>query len=258
LNEFTEKRWDAEGYNERFGFIWRHGAGVLALLDPKPGERVLDLGCGTGHLTAEIASRGADVVGIDHSLEMVRAARESYPELVFDQEDATDFSFEDPFDAVFSNAVLHWVHPPEDAARCINAALKPGGRLVAEMGAHGNVGQIVGALIDELEAHGYENAASRNPWYFPSISEYAGLLERHGLEPRMMHLYDRPTLLNGGENGLLGWLKMFADIFFAGVTDADRDAISASVVERLRQSLFRDGDWYADYRRLQVVAYRVD
>jgi trans-aconitate methyltransferase len=250
------KHWDAGHYNQSFSFIWTHGAGVLELLDPKPDERILDLGCGTGHLTAQIAETGATVIGIDHSAEMIDAARAAYPAIEFHRADATGFSFDQPFDAVFSNAVLHWVRPPADAIKRIHDALKPGGRLVAEFGGHGNVKQVVDALVTELERHGYADAAPRNPWYFPGIAEYTTLLEQHALETTCARLYDRPTLLDGGEDGLAGWLAMFGDPFFGGVSDSDLTSIIAAVAERLRPTLFRDGDWYADYRRLQIVAYR--
>lgn len=250
------KQWDADHYNDQFAFIWEYGAGVFDLLDPVDGEQILDLGCGTGHLTAQIAEAGATVIGIDHSADMIDAAKVSYPEIQFHCMDATDFAFDEPFDAIFTNAVLHWVHPPERAVQRIHDSLKPGGRLVAEFGGHRNVGAVVEALIAELERHGYPDAAERNPWYFPSIAEYTSLLESRGLEPVMARLYDRPTLLDGGEAGLGGWLTMFGDSFLKDVPDQTRSSVVNGAAERLRPVLFRDGNWYADYRRLQVVAYR--
>ena len=253
----TTKQWDAGHYNDQFAFIWQYGARVLDLLQPVSGERILDLGCGTGHLTADIAGTGATVIGIDHSADMIDAAKSSYPAIEFHQLDATDFQFDEPFDAIFSNAVLHWVRSPKVAIQRIHAALKPGGRFVAEFGGHGNVGAVVQALIAELERHGYTDAADRNPWFFPSIATYTALLEAHGLEPVMARLYDRPTLLDGGETGLASWLTMFGDSFLHDVPTDVRDTIVNNVAEQLRPSLFRDGNWYADYRRLQVVAHRV-
>ena len=252
----SAQQWDARHYNQSFSFIWQYGEGVLELLQPQPGERILDLGCGTGHLTAQIAESGASVVGIDHSAEMIDAAREAYPSLEFHRMDAIEFSFDEPFDAVFSNATLHWVRPPERAVERIYRTLKPGGRFVAEFGGHGNVQQVVRALIAELEQRGHRDAAERNPWYFPSIAEYTTLLEQHGLEPTFARLYDRPTLLDGGEDGLAGWLMMFGDSFLQGLSPDERDAVVSGVAERLRATLLRDGNWYADYRRLQVVAIR--
>jgi trans-aconitate methyltransferase len=115
----TVNQWDAAQYNQTFSFVWQYGSGILELLDPHPAERILDLGSGTGHLTAKIAESGATVVGVDHSAEMVATARETYPEIDFHQMDATGISVDEPFDAVFSNAVLHWVTPPERAIESI-------------------------------------------------------------------------------------------------------------------------------------------
>ncbi len=246
--------WNAGLYDDSFSFIWEYGSSLLDLLDPKPGERILDLGCGTGHLTAQIAERGAEVIGIDHSPAMIDQARANYPGLRFEVADASDFRISEPVDAVFSNAVLHWVRDPEAAAGCIARALKPGGRLVAEFGGARNVGQIVDATIDELRQIGVTNPAERNPWYFPSIAEYGALLEQAELEPVSMLLFDRPTLLDGGEQGLARWLEMFGDNFFAGLSHDTIATIVARLEERLRPTLFRDGAWYADYRRLRVVA----
>ncbi|HET9016530.1 MAG TPA: methyltransferase domain-containing protein, partial [Thermomicrobiaceae bacterium] len=206
-------RWDARRYDEGFAFIWERGADLLGLLAPRPGERVVDLGCGTGHLTRAIADAGADVLGIDASPEMVAQARRNYPDLRFAVGDARDLRLDAPVDAVFSNAVLHWVPEPERVAASLSRALVPGGRLVLEMGARGNVGAIVAAVEAALAAHGHRPRPGDNPWYFPSVGEEASVLERHGLETRLALLFDRPTLLEGGEDGLRRWLEMFAGSF---------------------------------------------
>src|SRR5262249_12224499 len=139
-------------------------------LAPQPGERILDVGCGTGHLTAQIAQSGASVVGLDNSPEMLTAARAAYPGLEFVQADARQFTFAEPFDAVFSNAALHWVREPQRVIRCIREALKPGGRFVAELGGKGNVQTIAHALRAAAEQLGLPLAES--PWYFPGVAEY--------------------------------------------------------------------------------------
>jgi trans-aconitate methyltransferase len=256
-SDTVKHQWDARDYNRAFSFVWRHGASLIDLLDPRPAERILDLGCGTGHLAAEIAQRGATVIGLDSSAEMVAQSRAHYPQMEFVVADAASFRLPEPVDAVFSNAVLHWVHPPDRAARSIHDVLKPGGRLVAEFGGRGNVEAVVSTLVDVLAARGHHEAAAANPWYFPSIAEYATLLEDAGLEPVLLQLYDRPTLLDGDEDGLSGWLRMFAGSFLATVPDEAYSDIAAEVATRLRPRLFRDGSWWADYRRLRVVAYRL-
>ncbi len=163
--------WDAALYDDRHSFVWKRGAALIELLAPRSGEWVLDLGCGTGHLTAKIAEAGAEVIGIDSSPEMIEEARRLYPGLPFGVGDARDFHFDEPFDAVFSNAVLHWIKPPEEAVACVRRALKPGGRFVAEFGGRGNVAAIIGALDAAACAIGL--GAWGHPWYYPSIGEYA-------------------------------------------------------------------------------------
>ncbi len=251
-----QSTWNAGLYDESFSFIWEYGSGLIDLLNPQPGERILDLGCGTGHLTHAIRQRGANVIGIDHSATMIEQARNNYSDIRFEVADASNFSFDEAFDAVFSNAVLHWVRDSEGAVTSIGNALKSGGRLVAEFGGKGNVSKIIEATLDALREAGYSSREDRNPWFFPGIAEYAELLEQRGLETTSAVLFDRPTLLDGGSQGLELWLEMFGDSFFAGIPEPDRLRIVADIKERLRSVMFRDGNWYADYRRLRVVAFK--
>ena len=161
----------------------------------------------------------------------------------------------DPFDAVFSNAALHWI-PDEDQDALIESvrdALRPGGRFVAECGGHGNVAAVVDATRAELEARGHD---TEHPWYFPTVGEYASRLEAHGFEVRYATLFDRPTELDDGEDGLAAWLSMFGDGLLAPLAPDEREDVVAAVEDRLRDDLFRDGSWYADYRRLRFVAVR--
>jgi len=252
----TQDSWNAGLYDNKFAFIWEYGSNLIDLLNPQPGETILDLGCGTGHLAHAIAERGARVIGSDFSAAMVEQARANYPDIRFDVADASDFALDEPVDAIFSNAVFHWVRDQEGAAECLAHALKPGGRLVAEFGGKGNVGQIIAATIAAMLAAGYAHAAELNPWYYPSIAEHATLLERHGLETTSAVLFDRPTLLEG-EAGLSLWLEMFGDSFFANIPSETRQRIVADIELRLRPSLFHDGSWHADYRRLRIVARKV-
>lgn len=248
--------WDASLYDARHAFVHEHGADLLDLRKPQRGEHVLDLGCGTGHLTAKIAEAGADVLGIDASPEMIEQARRNFPEISFQVADARDFRSPHRFDAVFSNAALHWVKPPEAAVQTIAAALKPGGRFVAELGGHGNVRQIVDAARAAVTASMDRDPGDVNPWYFPSIAEYAGLLERERLEVRYALLFDRPTTLDEGESGMSNWLAMFGQPCFSLVPDPQRPAVIADTIEGLRSSLWHDGNWVADYRRLRLVAVK--
>ena len=236
--------WDAKKYQQRHSYVFEYGQAALDLLAAQPGERILDLGCGSGQLTAAIAEAGASVVGLDSSPEMLAEARAHYPGIEFRLGDVADFMLEAPVDAVFSNAVLHWVKNADSAARCISRALKPGGRFVAEFGGHGNVQSIVAALRDVL-------GPVETPWYYPSIGEYAALLERHGLEPRQAWLIDRPTPLDG-EDGMEDWLAVFARDFNPG----QRKDLWRAVAGRLRPTNYFDGVWTVDYRRLRIVAVK--
>ena len=243
--------WDTSSYDEDHSFVFEYGEAVVDLLAPQPDERVLDLGCGTGHLTARIASTGADVVGLDASLEMIDEARETYPDVRFVHADARDFDFEEPFDAVFSNAALHWIADQDAVLESVARALRPGGRFVAELGGAGNVQAIVDAVREAAKDRGYE---VESPWYFPTIGEYASRLERHGFEVREATLFDRPTELDGGADGLASWLEMFGDSLLSAVPDDERPAVVADVADRLREEHLVAGTWIADYRRLRIRA----
>ena len=243
--------WDAEQYEGKHSYVWRLGAGVAELLAPLPGERILDVGCGTGQLTAEIAKKGAQVVGLDNSANMIGQARQNYPGVAFVLGDATSFRFDEPFDAVFSNAALHWVKQAGAAVESIARALRAGGRFVAEFGGHGNTRSILNALRLAL---GPESDA-RCPWYYPSVGEYASLLEPYGLEVRQAELFDRPTPLQG-EAGMEDWLRMFCGSFFKDMPSEEAAAKMREVAGLLRPERYRDGVWTVDYRRLRVVAVK--
>jgi trans-aconitate 2-methyltransferase len=243
--------WDAELYEARHNFVWRFGEGVVEVLAPRAGERILDLGCGPGQLTKKIAESGAEVVGLDASPEMIGQARQNYPELRFVLEDGAKMRFENEFDAVFSNAALHWMLDPGAVVRGVARALRPGGRFVLEMGGKGNIRTIVEA-IQRVTVRYRNGALPALRQYYPSVSEYSGILEAHGLEVRMAHLFDRPTPLEG-ENGMENWIKQFKFYYFE---DLPGTALAETVAE-LRPELYTEQGWVADYRRLRVEAVKV-
>jgi trans-aconitate methyltransferase len=247
--------WDPETYDREFGFVSAHGADVLGWLDLLPGERVVDLGCGTGELAAHMLARGAVVIGIDSDEAMIAAARAAVPEAQFLVADGHDFTVDAPVDAVFSNAALHWMTSPAEVVGCVHDALRPGGRLVAELGGSGNVATVLAATAAAMAAEGL--AEPHWPWYFPTVAEYAVLLEGSGFEVTAMALVDRPTRLTGPD-GLAGWLRMFAGSVLGELDPDQRAAVVAGAAERARPALFRDGVWWADYRRLRVRAVRLD
>lgn len=246
-------RWDSSLYDDRHSFVWRAGASLVELLHPQAGERILDLGCGTGHLTAKIAEAGADVTGMDASPSMIAQARQNFPSLKFVLADARNFHFDKPFDAVFSNAALHWIHDAESVIRCVGAALRPGGRFVLEMGGKGNIGRIRAAIEETLADAGY---AVKCPWYYPTVAEYSAILEKHGFEIRMAQLFDRWTKLEHPERGLREWIEMFAGSYFESVPAAEKENFLRQIEDRTKSELYCDGHWWADYRRLRIEAIR--
>jgi trans-aconitate methyltransferase len=251
-----QAEWDADLYNAKHAFVWKYGAELISVLAPQKGEHILDIGCGTGHLTAQIADSGARVAGVDRSHEMVNAARKAYPDLQFEVADARDLQFRNEFDAVFSNAVLHWIREPERVIQRVEDALRPGGRFVAEFGGKGNIRrmqEVFGRAWTELRDGGQ---AEINPWYYPSVSEYATLLEKNGFEVRFITLFDRPTALADGEAGLRNWITMFWSEPMSKLIPEAREVFFRRVEELLRPELFRDGEWWADYRRLRFAAWK--
>jgi len=246
-------KWDSALYDDRHSFVWRAGAGLLDLLNPQAGERILDLGCGTGHLTAKIAEAGAVVVGLDSSPAMIAQARQNFPSLRFVLAEAREFRLEEPFDAVFSNAVLHWIHDAESVVKCVAAVLRPGGRFVLEMGARGNVESIRRMLEEVLTESG---RTPKSPWFYPSAGEYSTLLEKHGFEIRTAQTFERWTKLEHPDRGLREWLEMFAGSWFEGISPADRTVLIGAIEDRLRATLYKDGSWWADYRRLRIEAVK--
>jgi trans-aconitate methyltransferase len=252
----SEKTWNTALYDGKNAFVWKHGAGVVELLDPQPGERILDLGCGTGHLTKQISDSGATVVGVDKSTSMIEEAQRLYPKLRFEISDATHLKYEQEFDAVFSNAAIHWMKDQSAVARGVWNALKRSGRFVAEFGGKGNIRAIRTALTEAVEAAGESINSEPFARYYPTLGEYAILLEAHGFRVAFARHFDRPTKLDDGEKGLRNWLFTFADNVVEPLPDNKREDIITQVEQKLRPLLFQAGSWYADYRRLRIVGIK--
>jgi len=248
-------KWNADLYDDKHQFVSKYGEAVIEWLQPAKGEKILDVGCGTGQLANEIAQHGAVVTGIDKSPEMIEKAKAAYPNLQFEVKDVTAFSFDEPFDAVFSNATLHWVNEKEKAIQCMYESLKDGGRLVLEMGGKGNVQSITNAIRQIVRAHGLEATLPAEFWYFPSLSEYTTLLEKQGFRVTSAVHFDRPTKLEG-EEGMENWINMFGSFFFKNNTAEQKNIIIQQAVELLKATNYHDGVWYADYVRLRVKAVK--
>ncbi len=243
------QRWSAEDYARNGRFVTDLAGPVLAMLAPQNGERILDLGCGHGVLTAAIAEAGASVLGVDLSEELLAAARERG--LVVRKADGHALPFEREFDAVFSNAALHWMRKPELVIAGVARALRIRGRFVGEMGGHGNVAAIATAMR-AVGAERGGDPAKVAPWFFPSVACYRRLLEAGGFTVTTIALVPRPTPL---ATGIEGWLETFGRSFFEQFAEPERKDVIAEVVELLRPSLCDDdGVWTADHIRLRFAA----
>lgn len=249
----VRQRWDPRAYAANARFVPELGRPVVALLDPQPGERILDLGCGDGVLSEVLAAGGSAIVGVDASPELIAVARQKGIDARL--MDAMELTFAGEFDAVFSNAALHWMPDAAAVVSGVRAALKTGGRFVGEFGGQGNCGAICAALEAALDARGIA-AASGNPWYFPAPDEYREVLEAGGFDVTSIERIERPTILPGA---LSKWLETFAGSFLALVEEGERDQLLSDVSARLEGELRdKDGAWTADYVRLRFAAARAE
>ncbi|MCG5216701.1 class I SAM-dependent methyltransferase [Streptosporangium sp. KLBMP 9127] len=252
-------RWNARGvtsaYDSSFGYVSAQGAPLVELLDPRPGERVLDLGCGTGVLTAEVAARGARVLGIDGSPGMIEKALAQYPGLDFIIGDGHDFSVAQPYDAVLSNAALHWMsRDPDLVIGNVRDALQPGGRFVAELGGSGNCAALIAAVSTAWREYGLREPEL--PWFFPSPAEYASRLEKGGFAVRLLEYFDRPTSLDECPDGAADWVRLFGAPLLEGLPGDIVEPLLRRVNELAAPALRRETGWMADYVRLRFAAVR--
>jgi trans-aconitate methyltransferase len=245
----TAQTWDPATYARNARFVSDLGSPVLQLLAAKPGERILDLGCGDGVLTKKLVDLGCEVVAVDSSVPQVEAAKKLG--LNAHAISGEDLPYKEEFDAVFSNAVLHWIKRADPMIAGVYRSLKPGARFVAECGGHGCVQKIRAALVQALDRRGVDGEA-RVPWYFPTPGDYATRLERAGFRVDSIALIPRPTPLPGD---IVGWLETFALNFFQGFSDKERDDYLHEVRTALEPQLRdADGTWVADYVRLRFAA----
>src|SRR5271170_8021255 len=245
----TAQIWDPASYARNARFVSDLGSPVVDLLAPKPGERILDLGCGDGVLTKKLVDLGCEVVAVDSSSAQVEGARKLG--LNAHVANGEDLQYEEEFDAVFSNAVLHWIKRADAMIAGVYRSLKPGGRFVAECGGQGCVHKIRTALVQTLDRRGLDGEA-RVPWYFPTPGDYATRLERAGFRVDSIALIPRPTPLPGD---IIGWLETFAHSFLHGLSGAARQEYLQEVRTVLEPQLRETtGTWVADYVRLRFAA----
>ncbi|GKU81921.1 trans-aconitate 2-methyltransferase [Niallia sp. NCCP-28] len=250
-------QWNADLYDSNHSFVSQYGNSLLELLNPKPNEKILDLGCGTGDLANKLFEKHIKVIGVDKSKNMIYQASRKYPSIPFIVKDATTLEYQDEFNAVLSNATLHWIKQPNSALECIYASLKNGGRFIAEFGGKGNIQMISNAIIEEIKNLGLEFKEKNFPWYYPSIGEYTSLMEKTGFRVSFAQHYHRPTPLIG-ENGLKNWIIMFGNDFFADIDRSAKEQIITNVVYRLKNHLYQKNEdiWIADYKRIRVIGFK--
>jgi len=254
-NTKNHQTWNSKLYDTNHDFVSKYGESLIPLLNPQSHENILDLGCGTGTLTSRIAAKCNKIVGIDASSEMVIKAQKNFPDIEFLIADGQNFSYPQQFDAVFSNAALHWMLEPEKPIQCVYEALKPGGRFVLEMGGKGNIAAIIAAINHAAIQMKLNNQARIN--YFPGIAEYTTLLEQVGFTVKYAQLYERPTPLSG-KDGLRNWVKMFRNGTLANLAENEQEQFFTLMEEFAKPELMNNNTWVADYVRLRIVAYKTE
>jgi trans-aconitate methyltransferase len=247
--------WDAKKYNTSHDFIFKYGANLFESL-PKESKRILDIGCGTGQLTKQLADLGHEVTGIDQSANMIEQARASFPELTFLREDILKPSEQlETYDIAFSNAVFHWILDQDLLLKQIYRRLNSHGELLCEFGAAGNVALIRAAFGEELQTLGY---VFEEPFCFTPIAEYRNLLAANHFEILFIQEYDRPTPLKAGELGLREWLQQFYPTELDRLTASQKERLFQKIEQKLLPELWHEDHWEADYRRLKIRARKLD
>ena len=246
-------RWDSNNYTDNFQFVHKYGEGVLELLTVPKGSFVVDLGCGNGALTKRLYEKGFRTLGIDASPQMLEKAKELHPKLDFRLDDACKFRLEEKADAIFSNAVFHWIDDHDALVKNVSENLRSGGEFVFEFGGKGCAETVHNAMEQAISSFGLKYV---NNFKFRSIGEFAPLLEKYGFSVKYAVLYGRPTE-QIGENGLENWINMFLGAAFNGISSEMKAEIIKKVVELCRPELYTDGKWIIDYVRLQMKAIKL-
>lgn len=248
-----ETEWNAQNYTDNFKFVHKYGEAVTELITAEKGSFVVDVGCGNGALTKVLCDKGYDVVGIDSNAQMLEKASFLYPDINFMLCDATEFELSKKADAIFSNAVFHWIDNQDKLVENLSDNLKTNGQLVFEFGGKGCAQTVHTSLERAFSNYGL---MYHNGFNFKSIGEFAPVLEKHGFRVEFATLFDRPTA-QIGENGLENWINMFCTKAFENVDKDTKNNIIKNAVELCKSSLYNDGTWYVDYVRLRMKAVKI-
>lgn len=246
-------KWNSDLYDNKHSFVAEYGKSMIDLVNVRKNQKILDLGCGTGVLTNELAKKGATVIGIDSSTDMIKKAKSNYTKLTFQVADATNLAFKNYFDTVFSNAVFHWIPNQEKLLYSIYNSLQDNGKLICEFGAKNNVYKIQTAFEKALKKNGYSYCSE---FFFPSKEEYKLLLEQTGFEIEHIIEYDRPTPLADGEKGLRNWMCQFFASYLSNIPHKEMEQILFETEKICKNSIWEDNQWIADYRRIQIIAVK--
>ncbi len=247
-------KWDADKYTNNFSFVHKYGNDLMQMIDARENMTALDLGCGNGALTKKLRDLGFNAIGLDASADLLKIAKETYPDITFIRSDATDFTLDEKVDVVFSNAVFHWINEENQRKMldCVYNALNNNGQFIFEFGGYGNNALIHSALKTEFNKKGLEYIM---PFYFPTIGEYAAMLEASGFKVVYAILFDRSTELQG-EDGLADWIGMFVKTPFERIDENIKNDIINNAVYHLKSKLYSNGKWYADYVRIRFKAIK--
>ncbi len=245
--------WNASLYDDKHRFVAEYGKDLLECIPHDPEQEILDLGCGTGILTARLFELGNRVVGIDSSHSMIEKAKDQFPEIEFRVCNALDLPFEQEFDVVFSNAVFHWIDDHDLLIKNIYKSLHDGGLLICEFGAHGNIKTIEIAFSEICNTYGYHYTSGFN---FPTVDDFAQMLEKNKLKIEKIYAYDRPTVLSDGEHGLVHWMKQFFSFELVKIPMDIQNIIFEKMEKVCRNTIWNGKEWVADYRRLRAIAHK--
>ncbi|MBS7576272.1 MULTISPECIES: class I SAM-dependent methyltransferase [unclassified Enterococcus] len=245
-------KWNSKLYDSKHDFVSEYGKGLLEFIPNDKNQKILDLGCGTGTLTNEIASYCQYVLGVDGSKEMIEQAKITYPELEFEVGNALKMSYESQWDIVFSNAVFHWIFDHNLLLANIKSSLRGSGQLICEFGGHGNIGTIETGFKNVLNSMGYDYISKFN---FSTTEKFEALLEKNGFTIDELFIYERPTILKDGEKGLSNWAKQFFASDLANFNKAEQEKILLELEKQVKNMLWDGSNWVADYKRLRAIAH---